>query len=710
MFGPQPLARAFEVASHATLLVVLGLMLVAAGQPLFTDDLWWHLALGQAYTQEGPWLAADPLLFTALGPPAPAAWLSDVTLAAVESALGLTGLRVVHVLLIAGILGVVWWLLRRVGASAWGASAGTAVFAAMAAYRLVQLRPHLATILATLILYRLVLEGTERPTRARMAAAIALLGLWPNLHGGFLMGPVLLFTAALAGFVQAAASSGDRRSLARRRGLAILVTALLGLVATGLNPSGFDQHAAFFLAGSETPALSMVLDEWAPIDPFAWPVPDIPPSPFTWLLFWGLCVATSLLAIRILRRLASRDSLQPAADLTLVALALGSLASMMFAVRFTWMCVFPLLLIASAARAGAPVLARSVATRLAALAVLPGFVFYGAWPMVSRGVPVDGFVERYRIAYPPEKYHANAVWFMADAGLVGNLFNEYFCGGFLGFWLAPQLRTFVNGTLNVPPAAIEASRAIREGHGQEADESFLALLDRYEIDAFMGVGEPALPRGSRPVWYSTALLEGAPGWLPVFRGQRSAVYLRVNDRNRANLERVTSYYARNRVPFDPERGFEPSRVIEAALPWAVSTGVVPFTFTALQAVARGRDRTQRAGAQAKLSQTYGMLGLYEHALRLDRRMLKRRPENSAARSRIVWALLRLGRAGEALQVAEALGPNRLDRLLRATAEALVSDPKDKIANALVPRLPILWPAEANSLARATMQPEVRLAR
>ena len=91
-------------------------------------------------------------------------------------------------------------------------------------------------------------------------------------------------------------------------------------------------------------------------------------------------------------------------------------------------------------------------------------------------------------------------------------------------------------------------------------------------------------------------------------------------------------------------------------------------------------------------------------------MLKRRPENSAARSRIVWALLRLGRAGEALQVAEALGPNRLDRLLRATAEALVSDPKDKIANALVPRLPILWPAEADSLARATMQPEVRLAR
>ena len=42
------------------------LLLVSAGQPLFTEDTWWHLAMGEAYRANGPWLAADPTLHTAL--------------------------------------------------------------------------------------------------------------------------------------------------------------------------------------------------------------------------------------------------------------------------------------------------------------------------------------------------------------------------------------------------------------------------------------------------------------------------------------------------------------------------------------------------------------------------------------------------------------------------------------------------------------------
>ena len=34
--------------------VLLGLLLVATGQPILSDDIWLHLSLGRAYAAEGP--------------------------------------------------------------------------------------------------------------------------------------------------------------------------------------------------------------------------------------------------------------------------------------------------------------------------------------------------------------------------------------------------------------------------------------------------------------------------------------------------------------------------------------------------------------------------------------------------------------------------------------------------------------------------------
>ena len=89
---------------HGSALAVAGLVLVSAGQPLFTDDMWWHLAMGEVHVAQGPWLEADPFLHTAAGPPAPAAWLTGVTFYSVERAFGFPCLRVLHVLVVAGIL------------------------------------------------------------------------------------------------------------------------------------------------------------------------------------------------------------------------------------------------------------------------------------------------------------------------------------------------------------------------------------------------------------------------------------------------------------------------------------------------------------------------------------------------------------------------------------------------------------------------------
>ena len=101
----------------------------------------------------------------------------------------------------------------------------------------------------------------------------------------------------------------------------------------------------------------------------------------------------------------------------------------------------------------------------------------------------------------------------------------------------------MNGSLNVTPEAIEAQRAIRERRGARPGESFEALLDRFGVDLFVGIRLPIAGDPNRPWYYTTAHLEQTPGWLCVFRNLDSAVYLRTNERNRANLERVAAWYA-----------------------------------------------------------------------------------------------------------------------------------------------------------------------
>jgi hypothetical protein len=134
-------ATTSRLVTHAAALAVAGAVLVAAAQPLIAEDTWWHLAIGRVYAASGPWLSADPFLHTAEGPPAPAAWLADVALHAIERAGGFTALRGFQALLVAAILAAAWHALRLASGSRALASLGTALFAALAAYRLFQLRP-----------------------------------------------------------------------------------------------------------------------------------------------------------------------------------------------------------------------------------------------------------------------------------------------------------------------------------------------------------------------------------------------------------------------------------------------------------------------------------------------------------------------------------------------------------------------------------------
>jgi len=513
--------------------------------------------------------------------------------------------------------------------------------------------------------------------------------------------------------VTAALRRGTRaENLTRARRLAAALG--FGLLASLANPSGARPHALYLIAGSETPALELVADEWAPLDLFQLPAANLPPSALTWGAVWVALFVTPCAVVLHARRPRTRvpSARGGALDPALVAVAAASLLAALSAVRLVWLTVFPLVVVARAGRSldslGRPERAACAwAAALATLLLVPGFVRLGDWPMISQGIHPAW----YRRPYPAVKYHADAVWFLRDAQLEGALWNDYESGNFLGYWLAPRMRAFVNGSLNVPPDVMNARLAIVNRRGSGAGEGFAQLLDRHRVDVFFGTGLPVVPRPGRPVPSTTTHLENTPGWVPVFRNLRSAVYLRRGERNRANLGRVAGYYAREAVPFDPERGFDVERVLREAPRWAVDHGLVPADFQRLEGAARSSDPERRRVAQERLAAVLATLGLYERATEIDRSLLRADPRSVSAARRIVWSLLHLGRVGEGLEAAERLSAvaaadDGLSRMLVDAARWQAALSREEAA-ALVALLPLFTRPQLQGLLAGVREPDAR---
>jgi hypothetical protein len=262
----------------------------------------------------------------------------------------------------------------------------------------------------------------------------------------------------------------------------------------------------------------------------------------------------------------------------------------------------------------------------------------------------------------------------------------------------------VNGSLNVPPEVVADGGAIRARAGRSG-ETFAEILDRHGIDVFFAIGAPIIPRANHPARYTTAHLENTPGWRTVFRNANSAVYLRANDRNRANLARVAAYYERERIPFDAQRGFDAAAVIRASPQWAAAHGILPADWRELDAAARARD----PAARARIATVYALLGLYEQAAAIDHEILAEAPGSLRVARRLTWSLLHLGGPDELRAAADQLAalspaPGSLAYAIVEAARMLPAQDAEA-ARALVATLPMFTEIEAQrALATFTAPP------
>jgi hypothetical protein len=206
-----------------------------ASRPLDDGDFWWHLKTGQYILDQGVIPRADLFSFTNYGKP----WVAHEWLSEVVFYLGYSWFGYNSLILIFAVFAVfAFWLITRGLESHPFILAPAALLGIWSILPTIGARPRVFTLLFAAI-YLVLLNSFMRDTSGwRIWLTVPLMAVWVNLHGGFLIGLVLI-GVAIVGLVldKLIDKQGIKEIWKPVRTLSLV---LIGCAATGLlNPQGW---------------------------------------------------------------------------------------------------------------------------------------------------------------------------------------------------------------------------------------------------------------------------------------------------------------------------------------------------------------------------------------------------------------------------------------------------------------------------------------
>jgi hypothetical protein len=233
-----------SVCDLVFILLLFGLSWGSLSKGLLGDaGIGWHIRTGQLILSTHSIPRVDPFSSTMHGKTWYAwEWLYDAVTGAIHDAAGLNGVVFFSAFLIALTFVLVLRMMLARGANLpvavilllSGVSASTIHFFA---------RPHVLSWLFSVVWFGL-LERFEEDGKTRPLLWLPVLTLlWVNLHGGFVVGFILLaiyFVSALVNWL--VAQSEEERELALLRMHSLGLTGILSFVATFVNPYGYRLH------------------------------------------------------------------------------------------------------------------------------------------------------------------------------------------------------------------------------------------------------------------------------------------------------------------------------------------------------------------------------------------------------------------------------------------------------------------------------------
>jgi hypothetical protein len=514
--GRQLDPRATSLLRYAPGLVVLVIVIADSGQMTDTD-LWGHIRFGQAVIAQRHLILRDPYSYTAFGQQwSNHEWLTEVVMAAAYNAIGVVGLKLWKFACVAATMLMVAMGLAETGASP-SVQLNTFTLVAIATMPQMEFRPQLFTFMFLAAMLALLARHNYRGL-APLWLLFPMMALWANLHGGFIMGIVVI--AIYAGVT---AIEDLIRGAGLSLGLRLGALATAGLIATMITPYGLETWSPVFHA-LRNPMTRIAVTDWQPLA-FAiirqW---HANPAGVIYLL----CGVGMLLAFVITFALEPRGGGLP---LTVIA-AVMSIAAIV-AVRN-----LPLAIIACAlpvARHSAALLDRKRSHRGAAethaqvevsnsdretigvgAGFDPSYQRSATSPWLALAVAVmlaiySGlFSSRLRDDKP---YPIGAVTFMRDHDLRGNILGDFGWGEYLIWHVAPASKVFIDGRYDTvyPYGIIDQYINFYFDRGDAK-----TILSAYPHDFVL------IPSASR----AFALMQRQPGWKLIYRDADSALFAR----------------------------------------------------------------------------------------------------------------------------------------------------------------------------------------
>lgn len=217
----------------------------------------WHIRTGQTILSTYSIPRVDPFSSQIEKPWFAWEWLYDIAVGKLEAACGLNGVVWLTAVVIAAVFARTFRLLIRRGTNLFVAL-GLVLLAMSASTIHFLARPHVFTWLFTLAWFW-ILDSTEpslflRTARHRRRLWILplLMLVWVNVHGGFLLGFVLLGIYWLGAVWRSFASKGNRiedllqKISAAGRARELALVGLISALASLINPYGWTLHAHIY--------------------------------------------------------------------------------------------------------------------------------------------------------------------------------------------------------------------------------------------------------------------------------------------------------------------------------------------------------------------------------------------------------------------------------------------------------------------------------
>ncbi|MGE5305637.1 MAG: hypothetical protein ACM3TN_20190 [Alphaproteobacteria bacterium] len=502
----KTLARFLPSFSSVFFLLIFIILLLKSGSILLADgDTGYHIRTGEFIIRN--WTIPTHDIFSYLKP-APKwiahEWLSEVLMAMIYHATGLSGIVIFFAAFLALTHAFLYQCLRRRSGDVLAVILITAIAVATSATHWLA-RPHVFSLALTLAWYH-ALNSYQFNHRNTLKYLPALMLLWVNLHGGFVLGLILLVIFTLGNCFGAIAAPPSIAEERWRKAKQLALFAILCAGVACINPRGYEILLFPFKLTSDQLLMDRVTEFLSPN--------FHKPLPFKYMLLIFITAVAF-----------SRIRLDPIEVGLVVLLTYMSLYSVRYVSLYAIIVAPPLLrLIEDLFSQLPPRFWQFYRRRTQNLAVLEPSTSHYLWPAISvsltTALAITGLIH---FEFSTTRFPVAAVEFLKHAAIPGNIFNDDEFGDYMIFAAWPQYRVFIDGRSDMyGPDRI--TDYLKVADGQPDWEN---TIQKYDISLVFFAPQSPI----------AAILRGRKDWSVIYSDEIASIFLRNDVRHQPLIDK-----------------------------------------------------------------------------------------------------------------------------------------------------------------------------